>query len=161
MNNNEMAIKTIASDGFGQIDYIDSYRVMKQTDASIEQIAAQIFALPAWIMTLIRIRDVIVRPFGLKTGKDIGAEAKKTRETFFTKIAQTENELVMGECDRHLDFRVSVLADRASSLVFLTTLVHYNNSGGKFYFFFVKPFHKIIVKSAMRKYAAADKESGK
>jgi hypothetical protein len=93
----------------------------------------------------------MVRPFGLKSGKEFQKD-KKLGDTFFTKIAQTEHELIMGESDRHLNFRVSVLSDRLSSFIYITTLVHYNNSMGKAYFFFVKPLHKIIVKSIIKKF---------
>lgn len=97
------------------------------------------------------IRDVMVQPFGLKTTKD-----KKSEKYFFSKIKSNESELIMGENDRHLNFRVSVLIDRASSHIFITTLVHYNNRMGKIYFLFVKPFHKILVKSVIRRYETID-----
>ncbi|MDR1321949.1 MAG: DUF2867 domain-containing protein [Gracilibacteraceae bacterium] len=135
--------------GFGRVDYIDSYQITKSTDESIEEISAQIFKLPAWVNLLMKMRNALVRPFGLKGKED---EDESAGREFFTKIEQTENELVMGENDRHLNFRVSVLADRAVSLVYVTTVVHYNNKMGKVYFFFVKPFHKIIVRSVMKRY---------
>ncbi|MDR1603201.1 MAG: DUF2867 domain-containing protein [Gracilibacteraceae bacterium] len=142
---------SIISHGFEEVDYVDSYRIMKSTPENIEKISEQIFKLPPWIIWLMKMRDVMMRPFGLKTGKDLGFEHKKPGAEFFTKIAQNENELIMGENDRHLNFRVSVLIDRLSSYVYLTTAVHYNNRMGKVYFFFIKPFHKIIVKSALRR----------
>jgi hypothetical protein len=153
MKCNEAPKTSIAFNEFGKVDYIDSYRTTKSTDDDIEKIAAQIFKLPTWIVFLMKMRDVMIRPFGLKTAKDFGFKDKKPENAFFSKIAQTENELIMGENDRHLNFRVSVLIDRSSSLIYITTLVHYNNKMGKIYFFFVKPFHKIIVKSALKKYA--------
>jgi hypothetical protein len=151
----EVPKNSIASNGFGNVDYIDSYRIIKSTNEDIEKITSQIFKLPKWIITLMKMRDVIIRPLGLKTGKEMMSH-KKPGDAFFTKIVQNENELIMGENDRHLNFRVSVLIDRVSSLIFMTTLVHYNNRMGKVYFFFIKPFHKIIVKSALRKYEATD-----
>jgi hypothetical protein len=146
---------SIASNGFGKVDYIDSYRIIKSTDENIEKISDQIFKLPPWIILLMKMRNKIVQPFGWKTGKEMMSD-KKPGYTFFTKIAQTENELIMGENDRHLNFRVSVLIDRLASHIYMTTLVHYNNRMGKIYFFFIKPFHKIIVKSALKKYEATE-----
>jgi hypothetical protein len=148
---NEAPKNSIVSNGFGKIDHIDSFRIIKSTDENIEEISAQIFKLPSWIILLMKMRDVIIRPFGLKTGKAMMSH-KKPGDSFFTKIAQVENELIMGESDRHLNFRVSVLIDRLSSHIYMTTLVHYNNKMGKVYFFFIKPFHKIIVKSTMKRY---------
>jgi hypothetical protein len=153
---NEALKNSIVFNEFGKVDYIDSYRAIKSTDESMEEISNQIFKLPPWIIRLMKIRDVIVRPFGLKTGKDFGFKDKNPKDYFFAKIAQTENELIMGETDRHLNFRVSVLIDRLSSLIYLTTVVHYNNRLGKVYFFFIRPFHKIIVKSAMNRYEATN-----
>jgi hypothetical protein len=146
---------SIASNGFGNIDYIDSYQIIKSTDEDIEEITTQLFKLPSWVSLLIKIRDVIILPLGLKTEREMKSH-KKSGDTFFTKIEQNDNELIMGENDRHLNFRVSVLVDRISSLIFVTTLIHYNNRMGKVYFFFIKPFHKIIVKSALKRYLAAD-----
>ncbi|MDR1069409.1 MAG: DUF2867 domain-containing protein [Gracilibacteraceae bacterium] len=151
MKRDEAPENSAVFSGFGRVDYIDSYQITKSTDESIEKISAQIFKLPAWVNFLMKIRDALVRPFGLK-GKEDESEAGGE---FFTKIEQTENELVMGENDRHLNFRVSVLADRAASLVYVTTVVRYNNKMGKVYFFFVKPFHKIIVRSVMKRYGTS------
>jgi hypothetical protein len=50
-----------------------------------------------------------------------------------------------------LTFRVSVLTDREKSYVYVTTVVHYNNRGGKVYFLPVKPFHKIILYAMMKR----------
>jgi hypothetical protein len=35
--------------------------------------------------------------------------------------------------------------------VFLTTVVRYNNVGGKIYFAVIRPFHGIIVRTMLRK----------
>ncbi|HEY9262890.1 DUF2867 domain-containing protein [Chitinophaga sp.] len=59
----------------------------------------------------------------------------------------TEKELILGENDKHLDFRVSLYLQQqpAAQQLLCTTTVHYNNRWGKRYFFFVKPFHRLIV----------------
>jgi hypothetical protein len=147
MKCSEVPKNSIVFNEFKKVDYIDSYQISKSTDDDIEQISAQILKLPPWLNFLMNIRDVMVQPFGLKTNK-----GKKPGEIIFTKIAQNENELVMGENDRHLNFRVSVLVDRLSSLIYVTTLVHYNNKAGKIYFLFVKPFHKMLVRSVLKRY---------
>jgi hypothetical protein len=132
--------------GFGTVDYCDSYRIVKPTGDTPEQIAARLFKLPKWVKGLMILRNWIVKPFGLKTG----AESKEAIP-LFPVTGQTENEILMEIIDRHLNFRVSVLLDREQSYIFITTLVHYNNTLGKMYFLFVKPFHKIIVRSTMRR----------
>ena len=97
-----------------------------------------------WLMG---IRDSVVGIFGLKTGKEI----LKGQTTNFPIIEQLENEIVMGENDKHLDFRTSVSVDRENSFIYLTTIVHFNNLFGRLYFLPVKPFHKIIVKSSLKR----------
>jgi len=134
----------VIASGFGKIDYCDSYRIIKTTDDAVEEITAKIFKQSKWEKWLMGIRDSIVRIFGLKTSKEIF-------EGQFPIIEQQENEIVMGENDKHLDVRVSVLVDRENSYIYLTTIVHFNNFLGRLYFLPVKPFHKIIVKSSFKR----------
>jgi hypothetical protein len=129
---------------FGKVNYCDSYRVKKPAGEDLEKITGQIFHMPKWANMLMKIRHHIVRPFGLKTGKEIDAK-------IFPVIYQTEDEIVMGIDDKHLNFRVSILIDKTKTYIYTTTIVQYNNTLGKVYFFFIKPFHKLIVGSAMRK----------
>jgi len=138
---------SVISNGFDRIDYFDTYRVIKSTSSSAEEIAAEIFKLPKWVNWLMNIRNSIVMIFGLKSNKKTG----EGQTTYFAVIEKNENEIVMGETDKHLDFRVSVFIDRANSFIYLTTLVHFNNFLGRAYFFPVKPFHKIIVKSILKR----------
>jgi hypothetical protein len=130
---------------FGTVDYCDSYRIIKSTGDSAEQIAARLFNLPEWVTGLMILRHWIVKPFGLKTEK----EAKPDK--IFPVIVQNENEIIMGINDRHLNFRVSVLLNSEKSYIYATTLVHYNNGWGKVYFLLIRPFHKIIVRSVMKR----------
>lgn len=113
----------------------------------MKKTAAEIFKLPKWVNWLMKIRNSIVGIFGLKTAK----EERDGQTMYFAVIEQNENEIVMGEKDKHLDFRASVLVDKAYSFLYVTTLVHFNNFGGRVYFFPVKPFHKIILKSLLKR----------
>jgi hypothetical protein len=135
---------SMISQGFGRVDYCDSYRITKATNDNSERIAMQLFKLPKWVVALLNVRNRIVKLFGLKTGTESEA-------TIFPVIAQNENEILMGVNDKHLNFRVSVLIDREKSYIYTTTLVHYNHNWGKIYFLFVKPFHKIIVRAMVKR----------
>ena len=59
----------------------------------------------------------------------------------------------MAENDKHLNFRTSVLIDRKEPLshIYLTTIVKFNNIWGRLYFIPVKPFHRIIIKTLLKK----------
>jgi hypothetical protein len=136
---------SVISNGFGKIDYCDIYRIVKSTNDSAEDIAAEIFNPPKWVNWLMNMRNSIAGVFGLKTN----SKTKEGQAIYFTVIEKNENEIVMGENDKHLNFRVSVFIDRANTFVYLTTIVHFNNFFGIVYFIPVKPFHKIIVKSML------------
>lgn len=73
----------------------------------------------------------------------------------FKIFSKSENEIVMGEDDKHLNFRISLLLekdtnDNAKKDITISTTVEFNNWFGKLYFLPVKPFHKIIVPSLLR-----------
>ena len=137
---------SVIARGFDKIDYYDTYRVVKATNDTAEKIANELLKLPGWVKWLMNIRDAVVWIFGLKTSKEI----QEGQTTNFPVIERNENEIVMGEKDKHLDFRASVLVDRENSFIYLTTIVRFNNIFGKLYFLPVKPFHKIIVQSFLK-----------
>ena len=134
--------------GFSRVDYQDAYSIEKQIDENIEDISQKMFRLPSWMIFLFKIRNFLVKPFGLKTGKIQDSEQK----SFFILIEKNENEIVMGESDRHLDFRTSIFIDKSRNIITLITLVHFHNFFEKLYFFPIKPFHKIIIKNLLKKY---------
>ncbi len=133
--------------GFGKVHYCDAYQVQKKTEKSAEEISREVMKLPKWVLALLKLRNLLVGVFGLKTG--VKDEAQKT---FFTVVENNEDEIVMGEADKHLDFRLSIMKNKSNDTVLLTTVVHFNNVWGRLYFFPVKPFHKIIMKVLLRRY---------
>jgi hypothetical protein len=107
-----------------------------------------------------KLRDIIVKGFGLKTGdkNDIIIEPHYSigsKAVYFTVLDRNENEIVMAENDKHLNFSTSVMVEKdpASSTINLSTIVQFNNFFGSLYFLPVKPFHRIIIKSLLKKYA--------
>lgn len=130
--------------GFGRVDYRDAYQIRVNTEDCAEQIARQVMKLPGWVSALFRLRNAIVRIFGLKTGGGV--------VVVFPTVYRSEDEVVTGLPDSHLDFRVSFFKDRAGGTVTMTTVVHYNNALGRLYFFFVRPFHKVIAKTLLKLY---------
>jgi hypothetical protein len=148
--------KSIISNGFGKTDYCDSYCIVKQTDETVDEITARIFKLPQWTIVLMKIRNSIVKVFGLRAGKNENVKEAAcypagSKAGYFTVTARNANEIVMGEDDRHLYFRASVLVDREQSLIYLTTIVRFYNVWGRIYFLPVKPFHRLIIKSILKR----------
>ena len=139
--------KSLILNGFGKVHYYDAYQIEKQTELSAEEISKDIMKLPRWVILLLKLRNSIGGFFGLKkTDKKIG------EDDFFTLIEKNENEIVAGETDKHLDFRTSVMKNTAENTISLITIVHFNNVWGRIYFFPVKPLHKIMIRTLLKKY---------
>jgi len=86
---------------------------------------------------LLSIRDGFVGVFGLQTPAELGdASAEGDRIDFFPILSADDNELIVGEDDKHLDFRISLMLQRTGSgpdLVVATTAVRCNNRLGRIY----------------------------
>jgi Protein of unknown function (DUF2867). len=140
------ANSTVAN-GFGIIHYQDIYTIQKKTNKNAEEVSKEIMVLPAWADVLFKLRNRIVGVFGLKTERNTSES-----DTYFTIIENRDEEIVMGEDDKHLNFRASILKDKSENSISLITVVHYNSVWGKVYFFPVKPFHKIIMQTLLKQY---------
>lgn len=135
------------------INYEDTYAVaLQKSEISIENIYLNIFAhSPQWITNMLEIKNKIVKPFGIKTdSEEMTKENLKIGEKAgtFNIYAITDNEIIAGDDDAHLNFRVSVL--KSDKTLTISTLVQYNNRFGRAYFFIVKLFHKAIVQSLLK-----------
>jgi len=116
---------------------------------------------PFWIGWLTNFRDAIVACFGLKTAKrlaTLSGEADGDRIAFFRVYSRSETEIVLGEDDRHLDFRLSVLCSPDSSPTLggrltVSTVVHCHNLLGRAYIWVIAPFHRLVVKGSLRRAA--------
>ena len=109
---------------------------------------------PAWIAMLMSVRDTIVSWFGLKTGKHLATLAEGARAErvgIFKVYSRNDTEIVVGEDDKHLDFRVSVLC--AGTQLTVSTVVHCHNRLGRTYLLIIAPFHRMIVKASLRRAA--------
>ena len=146
---------SIISNHFETFDYCDSFEINIKTNESIDALLNKGFTMPRLVLLLFKIRNSIVRIFGLKTGDgrknllDFYPIGK--RAIYFSVVDRNENEIVMQKNDKHLNFRTSLLknANKDTSHIFLTTIVKNNNFWGRLYFLPVRPFHQIIIKKLM------------
>lgn len=142
-------------------DYLDRYAISVAHDATVstDYLTLQVFQnSPAWVNWLIAVRNALVKPFGLRTPERPTVAPTSAclgpgdKAGMFTISHRVEHEIVLAEQDRHLDFRVSVHQQRVASgeiVVSVTTAVWFNNVWGRLYFSLIRPFHCIIVRTAV------------
>lgn len=152
----------LAARAFTRRDFADAYaaRLPQGAACDVEAFARAFFtATPRWAALLMALRDRVVAPLGLKTSRR-AAPPRPERMTFqpgdvrgiFRVFAHTENEILIGEDDRHLDFRVGlVVAPRGDACwVTIPTVVRYNTLLGRLYFLPVRFGHRLIVPAMLR-----------
>lgn len=146
--------------------YIDSYHETFTSSKAItsEDLGKAFFSSgPKWVGALMNFRDTIVSALGLKTSSKVG-----NGETYLNNLKweagdqigifkvydKSANELIIGEDDKHLDFRVSLLLHPSENshqrTLRITTVVAIHNTLGKMYFLPVKPFHRFIVPTMLK-----------
>ncbi|MGY8665874.1 DUF2867 domain-containing protein [Bradyrhizobium sp. UFLA05-109] len=132
--------------------FIDAHRVAIGGKALTAREACVRMVLhgPRWIDALLRLRNILVMPFGLKTSGE-GAPAPGGLIGLFPVVSETPERLVAGFDDYHLDFRlvVDVAGDATQKQVTSTTLVRTHNLLGRTYLTLIKPFHKLVVRGMM------------
>jgi hypothetical protein len=149
-------------------DYADCFRgsiIDKQNKLNSTDIGNAFFSsAPEWVDKLFGLRNSIVGLFGLKNSqnriarqkiKDISKFEKGDQIGFFKLFDKTNKEIILGEDDKHLNFRVSLFMDegkdnRIEKHITISTLVIFNNWFGRIYFLPVKSFHKLIVPAMLK-----------
>ncbi|MDR3366857.1 MAG: DUF2867 domain-containing protein [Prevotellaceae bacterium] len=145
-------------------DYVDMFGAEVHDDERLtpDNLLIAVWTdFPKWVQMLFKLRDWLVKPFGLKTnanGKDFRhklAEAIRSggRVQLMNVLAKSANETVVQLADTHLTAEMSVHTEKSNgnqTKINFITIVHFHNVLGKIYFFFAQPFHKIIVKAAMK-----------
>jgi hypothetical protein len=160
----EFPEKSILSKGERKFDYIDSFEgeLTNRRNIDITEVGKTFFtSVPKWGKTMFVFRNKVVGLFGLKTG----AENKLTENDFKYEVGEriglfkifdkTNNEIILGEDDKHLDFRVSLLFDKnkdnqEENSLTISTAVKFHNWLGVLYFLPVRPFHKLIVPAMLK-----------
>jgi len=145
----------------------DSYRApLSRKELGIVEVFFGIFAHhPLWMKLLLIVRNKVASLAGLEapTTPEILHVEIKDRYVVGDKIgvwpifALSENEVVAGRNNKHLDFRLSVLkvADGDRMSVVVSTICTVHNLAGKLYLLIVVPFHKYGVRKLMANALAA------
>lgn len=151
---------------YARTDLIDAYSIALPERASNdpETLARFVFSnLPPWALALMAVRDALVTGLGLKTARQlrpVTAQQQRERVGLFRIYTREASEIVLGEDDKHLDFRLSLLCSPASAQspqrrLTLSTAVNCHNRLGRFYLTLIAPFHRRIVRACLRQAARA------
>ena len=131
-------------------NYTDAYskEVSGRDETTPEELMQAIFTRPSPLAgALMKLRNILVKPFGLETGSLEKQVANRI-------LCRSDREIVIGMNDKHLWFAVSLLCapkNGGSQRITVTTIVKYNRALGKAYFFFVRPFHRLLVRRSLEK----------
>lgn len=141
-------------------DFLDCFSVDLPDDArTLSDLAQTTFIeLSPWIQALLAIRDSAVSIKGLKTTRRLPKNLSfrdrlhvGEQINFLTILSLSEHEIILGEDDAHLDFRIAFQVDgRNPRRVSLATLVHPHNRYGRIYLKLILPFHNRIVRSRLK-----------
>ena len=115
--------------------------------------------MPNWINGLFKLRNFLVKFVGLKSSEEDNMKeferCIRTGETYsFVSVpAKNTNETVLLLSDKHLNAYLSVFIGNKErhKTISAITLVHFKNRLGRIYFFLIRPFHGVIVKSLLKK----------
>jgi hypothetical protein len=152
---------SLVAGAFAKISFEDAWAVdlpagdTHDVDALVRLIAT---SAPRWAEQLMWLRDRIVSLVGLRRSEKAPRNTSTAllrpgdKLSIFQVLDRSDNEIMFGADDKHLDFRASLLVQRdaARPSAVLSTVVRYNNWLGRVYFFFVRPFHRLIVASLLR-----------
>jgi hypothetical protein len=159
---------SILNTSHNEYGYVDSFQgVLYDIENKITSVdigKAFFSSGPKWVGKLFNLRNKIVSLFGLKTSGNV-IDRQQQLDNFkcepgeqlglFRVFNKTDNEVIIGEDDKHLNFRVSLFlhkskTDQSKKDLTISTTVVFNNWFGRLYFLPVRPFHKFIVPTMLK-----------
>ena len=160
--------RSLLNQGDKKYDYVDSFQgsiIGNENKLNSTDIAKAFFSsAPNWVDKLMGFRNKMVAIVGLKTSgstadrqKDLdNLKCEKGEQVgIFRFYDKTENEIILGEDDKHLNFRVSLYLEKSKfkqeeRKLIISTAVIFNNWFGRLYFLPVRAFHIPIVGTMLK-----------
>lgn len=152
------------ADRFRGADLADAYAVALPPEAGgIDAVADRALGHPGpAFRAALALRDAVMGPLGVRTSNRMRSDLIRRgadRIDFFPVLSRSAREIVLGEDDTHLDFRLSLLVRdapraRGTELV-ATTAVHCHGALGRAYLATILVGHLVVVRSALARAAAA------
>lgn len=143
----------------GGADFHDCYQIdiAPTSESALALYLKVVAATPRWVNTMMTLRNRIVRLVGLKNlgalGDTDGAKPASAyhvgdRVGIFSIVYLSQQEVILGDSDKHLKVEVSVC--KLPGKVAVSTVVHTRNALGRIYMLFVAPAHRRIVPATLR-----------
>lgn len=145
--------------GYLPVDYHDTFlcTIDRSINISSEDIMVVCWTtMPKWLNILYKIRDSLVKPFGLQTEKRVSEQIEQairngTDYQIISVVKKNDNETIISLNDKHLIAYLSIyIEDSNDKKIYLTTLVKFHNKLGFIYFYLICPFHIIVVKNMIK-----------
>lgn len=134
----------LLADALPRVDWSDAYAVPCRpgSPSDPQQWASAVFRSPPfWIRTLLGARELLVGAVGID----------RAGRSAFDTVRRSNDEVLLGIDQSHLDFRASVL--REPSRVVLSTVVQVHNRRGRAYWAVVRRVHPWVVQAMLRRAA--------
>ncbi len=145
----------------------DSYRApLARRDLGIVDVFFALFGhSPLYVKLLLISRNAIAKLAGLDVPTVAEILNPEVRSTYavgdrigpWPIFSISQDEIVAGRNNKHLDFRLSVLkcTEDGTASVTVSTVCTVHNLAGKVYLFFIAPFHRFGVKNLISSAVAA------
>lgn len=142
------------------VDFADAWTApLGDPSVTPVEIALAVFArTPGWVDHAMAVRNWVVSWFGLKTPGVLSAVGSKPTAAYrvgdrigiFEIFAMSDDEVLLGIDDSHLDVRVSVLKSVDGQRYVVATSVKRHNWLGRLYMLPVGIAHPFVVRATMR-----------
>jgi EmrB/QacA subfamily drug resistance transporter len=152
-----------ALESLGRCDHADAVAVDLPAGTSAVEFTRIVFTgTPPWVLRLLTMRDKAMAPFGLQTQERVAVADIRVEPGLkmgpFRLLTVTDDEVLCGDNDKHLNFRTSFAVRPSAAGTGLegvcTTAVRFHRPAGRLYFKAILPFHHLIVPRIVARAAA-------
>ena len=134
-----------------RVDFVDVHAGPAVQVPLSELVRRFLFRRPSWVDTAMAVRDRLAHPFGLKRGGGSPvpeALQEGAKAGPFWILAVGNDEIVAGQDDQHLDFRVRFTKSEGLEV---RTEVYFRNRFGRIYFALIRLGHVLVVRSMLKR----------
>ena len=142
-------------------NYSDSFEceIISDKEITADDIQISLWTdMPDWVNQLFKLRNLLVKPFGLKGGEDKIQDFKESIRSggscgFAAVPDKSPQETIVRLDDKHLCAYLSVHIENLEEnrkKVRIITVVHFHYWLGYVYFYTICPFHYLVVMNILK-----------